>query len=164
MADKKPKLVDDIDMSFEDNKPKEAATTAEESAKVADQILEYEGKKVAVRKPNGDIEVFDKEGQQIPSDVLQTLYEKYKKEPDYDQLDTAKKGPLTIRHTREIVDPESVQRRLKTVECQPHEAEMVSETQWYESGQMLSRTIEAKKYPAIKFLRGEIDFPEKKEG
>ena len=39
---------------------------------------------------------------------------------------------------------------------------MVSWTQEYEDGQVKTRTVEARLYPIVKFLRGEIDFPEKK--
>jgi hypothetical protein len=168
MTDKK--MIDTLEMTHEDNTPKEAIATTATDIKKEDEVLLFEGKTVATRNSKGEIIVFDADGLQIPSDTLQTLYEKYKVAPEYDNQDTPKKGKIKVRYTKEQNytkpdenNPNKILRGRETVECKPEEAELVSESQWYESGQLWSKTIEARFYPVIKFLRGEIDFPEKKK-
>lgn len=166
MANKK-KMVDDIAMSFEDNTPVMAAATAEDIKK-EDEVLEYKGKTVATRNEKGEIIVFDTEGSQIPSEVLQTLYNKYQPAPEFDSQDYEQSGKLKVRFTKEVPDevklPDGrVVRSRKTIDCDEDECEMISEIQEYKSGQILNRSMLAKFFPAIKFLRGEIDFKEKKE-
>lgn len=159
-------MVDNIEMTHEDNIAVETTTPAE-AKKTAEDELNDNGILVATRSKNGDITCFDTNGNQVNSEKLQTLFTNYDKEPATNENDFPKKGEPKYRFTKEIVEDELKDGRLfkvrKTIECDPKEAEMVSWTQEYEDGQVKTRTVEARLYPIVKFLRGEIDFPGKKE-
>lgn len=163
----KPNVTEDISMSFEDNTPKENTATAA-NVQPGAEVLKYNDKIVAERDEKNQITVFDTEGNQIDPNTLQNLYDKNKPAPETDNQDFPKKGDVKRRFTKEFIEDEKQQdgrviKVRKTKDVPEAECEMVSEKQEYESGQVFDRTVEAKYWPAVKFLRGEIDFA-KKEG
>lgn len=163
-------MIDTIELDHTNNIPEEPSKTTDEAKKSAEEELNYNGITVATREKNGNIICFDTKGQEIKSEKLATLYKEYDVEPATNEQDFPKKGEPKIRFTKEIIEDVPAEdgsgrvfKRRKTIDCPEGEAEMVSWTQEYEDGQVKTRTVEARLYPIVKFLRGEIDFAKKEE-
>lgn len=167
MPDKKVGgMVDSITLDHTNNIPEEPKKTTEEAKKEAVDELTHNGKLVATRSKNGDIICFDTNGQQINSEMLERLFTAYENEPEIDSADYPKEGERKIRFTKEITEDKTTPagkmfKARKTIDCPEKDCQMVSWVQKYKDGQEITRTVESRLYPIVKFLRGEIDFPKK---
>jgi hypothetical protein len=141
----KPAFVGEVPTNAPEFKP---TVTAEDKANK--ETFEQEGVKIYEKTTDtGDIKYFDTNGKEVPTRIIDTMFEKYPALPEFNQQGGEKKDKLQVTNTTYTPNGKENFEDGKI-------PEYVVERQEYTEGDTIVATIPKEYYMIVRFLRGEF--------